>query len=201
VTRARAPASRVPAPPACAPLFATADTVAPLLYTARGRVTAVRSGKAAIHASGAVEVFRVLGGDDRAAALGGARVLHDTLAPKPRMYHRQFYAFCQAMWADRVWTSIRFTQMRAFIASYVVDRGNHAKSSADIVSYVRRAGRAKGEWALTVEEERELAADCRWLRVAFPSPRAPRAPSRCVNGSGSTRAARRAAPTGCSPPR
>ena len=143
------------------------------LGRARGQVSTLRSGKAAIAAAGAQAAFRMLSGADRAAAMGEARYCHDVGAEKPRMYRLQFYKFCGDMWRAQIFVTVRFTQLRAFIASYVVDRGNHASSARDIVGFIRRATAPRGEWELDAVDEGELAADCRYLRIAFPEPPRP----------------------------
>jgi hypothetical protein len=163
-----------------APPFATVSSAARHLLTARAHVAAARSGKAAVTASGAASVFRALDGDARAAVVATARVFHDAEAEKPRIYRAQLFRFCGALWPNQAHTVVRFTQTRAFIASWVIDRGNHATSASDIVSFIKRAARARGEWELTACEEEELRADCRWLRPAFPEPPRPtRALSLC----------------------
>lgn len=156
-----------------APPFGTVGAAAAALHRARAHVSELRSGKAAIHASGAAAAFRALDGEGRAAAIREARFLHDTEADKPRIYRLQYFKFCAEMWPAFVNVTVRITQLRAFIFSYVVDRGNHAKSAGDIICFIRRATKARQEWALSAADEADMAADARWLRQSFPEPPKP----------------------------
>ena len=140
------------------------------LLHARTLTTTMRSGHAAIGVAGARAAFVLLTGDERAEAMDLTRRLYDSEAQKPRCYRAQYYAFCKEHWPAMLPTQIRFTPLRAFIASYVIDRGNMAKYVGDIVSAVRRAALALDEWGLDSHEEAELASDRLWLSRAFPEP-------------------------------
>lgn len=113
--------------------------------------------------------FSQLDGAQRADVMGEARRTQDVEAAKPRMYYNQLYRFTLALFPNLAPLPVTFLPLRAFVGSYVLERGNQAASLSGVLSHLTRICKAKEEWAVSDADLGTIKEDIKWLKKMYPS--------------------------------
>lgn len=168
----RGPPARAPppygtrAPPAPA-------AVARLALAAGARVSFHRNPVAAMDEAGLRSAFSELGGVERAGVVGAARLTHDTEAAKPLMYRNQYSRFSLALFPYQPELPVTFVPLRAFLGSYVLERGNKSSGLSGVLSHLARICKAAGQWSVSDTDLGTIKEDIKWLKRMYPSPAVP----------------------------
>ncbi len=143
------------------------------LLAARAGVKDTRDVAQAAEIAGVGDSYGMLSGPERFRALQAAALSVSAGAPKKVGRRAAFIKFMQESFPFMNPLPVTLEGVVVYCADHVLVQGNKSAYLGDVVSQLRVATTALGEWALSEEDEEHLRHANRFIQRSFPSAVAP----------------------------
>ena len=140
-----------------------------LLIEAMRTVKDTRDSNLSLANAGALEAYARLSGAEKVATLTEARITLAAGSDRRVQARKRYITAMRINFPRMLIFPVTLEAILVYSSDHVLLHGNKSHGVGDMISELRCACRALGEWGLTVDDEFFLLANSRFLKRAFPS--------------------------------